>query len=102
MTKPELIDLLRRLTYKPEVRLVVHDLDDHVSFQAVLVVEDTLNPPRIVEVDMGRTFYPPVVERDEVLDVVRRMIHDLEKHEADEWLKLDGVAWCHPHPGARP
>jgi hypothetical protein len=37
-----------------------------------------------------------------VIDRVRRLVHRLEIHEADEWLKLDGKLIADPHPEELP
>lgn len=40
-------------------------------------------------------------ERHHVLHVVRGLLRELERHEIDEWLKVDGKCAFDPHPELR-
>ena len=39
------------------------------------------------------------LDEDAFLGLIRRGIHRMELHEADEWIKVDGVIKFNPHEG---
>lgn len=88
-----------RITYKRGYAL---DLVDH-GWAAVLRVsfmaEDaTGERPGAIPI-ISNTTLPLENFRDvqDLMHYIRRAIRDMELHEADEWLKLDGHAPFYPH-----
>lgn len=55
--------------------------------------------PRIVRVTHTYPM-PEVRSRPELLAWVRKVLHLVEQHESDEWLRVDGELYHDPHQGA--
>lgn len=94
--------VLKRLSYKPNWRFDC-DLDIctwQVTIAASMMVKDATGMiPGEIEVRSFRRVYQEELATEELcLLVIRHMISDMEHHEQDEWLKLDGQLLHPPHP----
>lgn len=108
--------IVEKLTYKPGWRIVARD--DHTRIlergdklrlvPAVLYVDMTLKAPSsigacgdLAKVKMSFGFATDALfdfDRDYFLRELRTLLHKMECHETDEWLRLDGVLVTEPHP----
>jgi hypothetical protein len=94
--------VLKRLSYKPNWRFAC-DLDIRTwqtTVVAYMKVQDATGMiPGEIEVCSQRRFHEEEISTEErCLFVLRHLISDLEHHEQDEWLKLDGQLLRPPHP----
>jgi len=59
---------------------------------------DTHNPSNEAHIHTAIKINPSHTQNiDQLNYTIRKMIHDFEVHEADEWLKVDGVILNDPH-----
>jgi hypothetical protein len=97
-------------SYKPEWKFEVQEsgpLDGaavHYWATAVLVmsmmVEDSYHPGQQIKIGRRQSVPIHVVERMDrrfFLEWIFRAIIDAERHEAQEWFKVDGVVFDDPH-----
>ena len=96
--------VLARITYRPNVELRFDrgTVGLPPRFMVGMMTEDTYNPGRHIRI-VHSTYLPAGVCNDEkwALAFIRQCVHNMEAHEADEWLKLDGQVVNNPHaPGA--
>ena len=93
--------LVGRLTYKPGVTLevrAVYDGTPAVVFRISQMVPDvTGREPEDIQV-MLQEDLPPVCCQREAMEFIRHIIEVVEKHEIDEWFRLDGKHFTEPHP----
>jgi hypothetical protein len=92
--------LVARLTYKPNAKVWV---ECGCTLVMVLDVPDRDHPERILPV-VSRQQIPPDMaggsDSEEVMiDWVRHCLMQLEEHEMDEWLQVDGKRYRDPHSG---
>lgn len=115
-----MMDTLRRMGYKPDSKLeAAHNGDALVIETKEYVLPDATVPPDTDE--YGRAVMPwthegfahrvwEFTQCDDDISVaeatvltVREVIHEEERHEADEWIMLDGKQIFDPHePGDDP
>ena len=92
--------LVSRLTYKPNSKVWV---ECGHTLVMVLDVPDRDHPERTVPVVSRQDVPPSMVDggdsEEAMMDWVRNCLGQLEDHEKDEWLKLDGKRWRDPHAG---
>lgn len=100
-------DFMDDLTYKPGYNLNLRqsgiDYYLDVTMRTVDSVADTQSIGRLPEIKIGQTFaLPPGFldywSAERFAQFIERSILDIERHELDEWLKLDGVHLRNPHP----
>jgi hypothetical protein len=97
MSLHEVEAVLSRITYKPGWTLKAWN--DQGSFDMLLRItmpvpcRDTGKPIMVTQI---RAIYPFEDER-RLIQFVRCCLHDLEIHEADEMLLVDGVRMFDPH-----
>ncbi len=105
----ELFDLVKRVTYKPNSSIVVHpraELDDiaaeiKLSQQLPNVNFPVEHPSTIGLVKkIKRKDLTKMTELD-FMKLLRSWWHEFEKHEVDEWLRLEGATVVDPHPEKR-
>ncbi len=92
---------LDRVTYKPNFRFI-HWYQQERDWHYVRIEMDVPNTysaeHEIIQIQTSQqvpAFY--LIKEDAAKLILRRMIHDLEMHEADEWLLIDGVREWDPH-----
>jgi len=111
MTVAEAQKLLKSITYKPgyrllvcydkannscEVRLKAHRECSRTGKTVVFSSAKTLNLNRYCN-----RLHPYVASAEkDLMNDVRTWLRELELHEVDEWLKLDGKMVFDPHPVA--
>jgi hypothetical protein len=92
--------VVARLTYKPNAKIWV---ECGHTLVMVLDVPDRDHPERTVPVVSRQDVPPSMVDggdsEEEIVNWVRNCLGQLEDHEKDEWLKLDGKRWRDPHAG---
>lgn len=90
---------LRRYTYKPGWRFHVDGaLFGWTAYLVgIMSVEDTYNPGRTVEVSATYPLYALDHNEDVFGRCVEALIAKMELHEAQEWLRRDGVIYNDPH-----
>lgn len=105
MTIEDIEAVLERVTYRPgwKIRILPPEGPFHYDRALYLLVEarveDTFNPGREVRVWHQRPVLPPDLIRDEehFLYLLRRELGQVECHERDEWLRVDGEMKFNPH-----
>jgi hypothetical protein len=102
-------NLLQRITYKPEwsFRVNIHEEEmlNPLYLSIQMNVEDTYNKGTRIDVESKHDLpsrmilgWAPSEDNDaEFFIWVREQIHWREQHEADEWLRIDGVMVWNPH-----
>lgn len=102
---------LARVDYKPGWNLTAEDEDFRVFGRVVMLVKmlvhDTFEQRDLKPIVVTSKFevpvymHPSVEPREEwELDArlwLRSKIHQIEMHEADEWLRVDGIQHFNPH-----
>lgn len=90
-----------RITYKPGVYIQV--CEHHKNFVAVRLAYRVSDSTGVLEkVDIEFLEVYPITAFpcfDAFLGILRRQIHKLEAHEADEWIQVDAVKVFDPHKG---
>lgn len=95
--------LLGRVTYRPGMRLEVHQDVMHGALTLVTtrMVENTYQPGQMIRVNTMDPIPGFLVAHDGMEDHfyrwLRETIHRIEMHEADEFLRIDGVMRWNPH-----
>lgn len=103
MTYAELQMLLIRVTYKPNFKFQAYRQANVDSIRVSLAAQlpdarDTEG--QIVTIHSCLDISEPTLlgyTQSQVLEYLCKLILDFEKHEADEWFKLDGVQVNDPH-----
>jgi len=108
MTIDKAIALLQSLTYKPHWKLKVtySEADDLAYLRLKVKTECTRTGEMVQFATDTKIAISPYCNRPlqfdtgeaELLQAVRQWIHELELHEADEWLQVDGKMVFDPHP----
>lgn len=91
--RPDLAELLKMIEYKPTVELFA-DGEQHFRIRAETF--ERSNPGQPVRI-FGTGWVPDHVPLEEAIFMIRRALHDLELHEADEWFKFRGERLFDPH-----
>lgn len=89
---------LQRFTYKPGWCFTHESRGDDI-IMVEMIVPDTYDPSHKEIRVTSRQKVPPFERVSEAYakDLIRSLIHELERHEADEWLLFDGVREWDPH-----
>lgn len=96
-------EVLDELTYKPNVefRLEPQHFGRHVEyrFQIHTTVPDSRSPAGTVITVVHQTMVPRWLDDDRhhIIAFVRQCIHNMETHEADEFLRIGGELVNNPH-----
>jgi hypothetical protein len=96
----KLVALLGRFTYKPGYSFeVFRPIPGLVSLRCRYTAKDATNPTEDIYLNTIRPIYVSSMARDEraFMEGMRGICRDIENHETNEWLKLDGVAPFYPH-----
>lgn len=100
LTLAEVKAVVESITYKPgwKIEATYDKWSDSVMFEVRWMTDDSYHPERRIQVAMAER-YPINIFRSPatVIDIVRGLIHRAEKHESDEWLRVDGVLFHDPH-----
>lgn len=92
---------LSRLSYKPTFRFEAFQSSDgdQIEIRIVHVAPDSRDGFTPIPLTSFSIFNADAAHLDEaVFYLVRRQIHEMELHEIDEWLKIDGKHVKNPHP----
>lgn len=98
--------LLRLIDYKPgwSLELIDHRKDKGaMAVRFKMIVWDTMREreltPLVVTTDytIPNHLYGQNFMYSKALDWLRGRIHEIEKHEADEWFRFDGMQCFNPH-----
>lgn len=102
MTPEQFIVFVQRLSYKPN--WAIETLDPFGGLAVILVVRfkapDSTAPDHEVTVCLRKAVHPESIEHwkdDDASRFIQETIYDIELHEADEWLRLDGALVHDPH-----
>ena len=106
MTLDELRDLVSRISYKPNWTIALLDGPEFPTLRIAWRSPDsTLRSPEPLDLRIKHTVPPLLCARwgpDEALRFVFEKVMEMERHEAREWFKVDGVPVDYPHaPGPR-
>lgn len=111
MTYEQLERYLTRIKYKPCTKIAVQaefsiTKPDAPAFalRVYAMRPDEGNPIETIQVEVRDYFDERVLadmSESEALQRVRLLIEQLERHEIDEFLKVDGKQVTDPHPGQR-
>ena len=96
--------IVSRIDYKPDFKIDVYGTYD-VSIRVIFKrpVPDSNNPSQVAPQIFSRDYTPELVlsMKDPYEYILRDLIHSIqqmEMHEMDEWLRVDGVRVREPHP----
>ncbi len=95
LTITQLHSILSRVTYKPGWELTITD-DENPSLCITAWLKDAYNPGDRMLVDIHSQL-PPFFTESEVLRWLRWRLREIEVHEVDEFLRVDGKAVFDPH-----
>lgn len=103
MTEDEVMKVLKTITYKPNWKLQFFK-DPQISFSIAMHVRMEVPDVRLdaipepITIIINHKITPAKYEFvEELYNDVFNMLMALEKHEAQEWFKVDGVAHFNPH-----
>lgn len=115
MTPDEIRAIVKTITYKPghtiDVRFRNSDglgrqfqryewAELRVSAELCDAVPETSPDEPTVPVTFSQTFPPDFMDsKERVILAVEDVIRRFERHEFDEWFRVDGVPVYNPHPG---
>ena len=100
--------LVSRIAYKPNWRLSAHlgnQPTPAIIIEAMASVQDSSGSGVRIEIGKSMTLPPQVLCQFSDLDILRYLfmvIMEMERHEAEEWFKMDGVRLYDPHLGPPP
>ena len=103
MTIRDAVHFIReRLTYKPGYTLSVHGLEDRLELSVSVptgVDAKGLTPGQydVTYTELFTVEEVAHVTEDQLIEMVYWVLVRWERHECDEWFKLDGVAVRDPH-----
>ncbi len=107
MRKNEIIEIMDNVAkgarYKPGTSFAVVASGDNARIGATLVKQDVKTGKTISLLGHGDRPFSKLVGlnkkelQGQTMHGIRMLIHDGEMHEADEWLKFDGVDLFNPH-----
>lgn len=102
VTLSDALELAERLSYKPGTGFSakLHPCVDGVPEIVILILEYE-GPSSTGDGDIRLTFQRPYGGAD-LMGEFQALIDFYEKHERDEWLKLDGRRLVDPHPELKP
>ncbi len=95
LSTTQLHSILSRVSYKPGWELELTDDEDPVLCITAFL-DDAYNPGSKMLVDIHSQL-PPFFTESEVLRWLRWRLREIEAHEVDEFLRLDGEAAFDPH-----
>ena len=90
----------KAITYKPNFTIEFFEDHRHSYFIIKMDVPDSTideEIPPTVKVQQWSVIPPYDLTQDQFNDFVFREILRLERHEAQEWFKIDGKLWNDPH-----
>ena len=91
-------EVVRQATYKPGWKIGV---TDYGTLVITVDTKDAYHPERDVRITHSY-MVEPARDEWEALAFLRDCIHRTERHEADEWLRINGVAAFDPHSDLGP
>ncbi len=99
MTQDQIIAFLNRFTYKPGYQLKAESFTrGHIILRIRARVPDADNPDQMIDLGRSMVLSVPTARNEEyVLWWLTSVLRDLEHHELNEWLKLDGKRVREPH-----
>lgn len=94
-------ELLKRVTYKPGVKLAFDPGESFgiATLTITSMVQDVNEPSRTIPLT-NRQALPPLeyMDRDEFIFRIGDALMRFERHECDEWFRVDGKPVNDPHP----
>lgn len=99
-------DILSRLKHRDRFTFRCQPHGSSVTINAVLLATDSRSAPGTLRtglVEIGRAYSFPVWlladmdDHDVAVEIWRRLIDPMERHEAAEWFRLDGELVVDPH-----
>ena len=100
MNSAEAHALLKRITYKPGYRIAFRTSFEGLLNLVVTVIapDSTRQRPGLIEVTHLHTL-PPLdhFNEESFIYLLAGFLRDVEIHEINEWLQVDGVAPYDPH-----
>jgi len=100
MTKPQLAIFFKNFSYKPNYHFKWEIAKSgllKVSGYTVRIDVDNVDAGEEVKLSAYENFNYRGVTEDELLLALRDWIHTIERHEADEWIRLEGDLVFPPH-----
>lgn len=93
---------LKEITYKPGYELRIVDADEKLKGRPALhlvadVIDSCFEDGRRIEVTHRRALPEQLTERDEFVAFVFDAIIGAERHEAEEWFRIDNDRLYDPH-----
>lgn len=93
--------LIKRVTYRPGYMLdAIYEIDFDITKLIVKMrVENTYRPGEMIPI-IFQHFLPAwrhIGDDAEAMRFIRDALHDMERHESDEWIRLDGEMIYDPH-----
>ena len=100
MRAENFIAVVKDIQYKPYSRIQVahsHVYGAALEMRITLKVID-VHTNKLIDITSTEIVQPDRFHaKEEVVHFVRQQIHRMEMHEADEWIKVNGVAIFDPH-----
>ena len=96
----EFIEIINRITYKPNYSFNIRDNGDFLYFSTNHRVPDIFNPEKVIKIHNPNIIEYSRIENLKEIDVVnfvKNAIIELEMHELDEWFCLDKQQLSNPH-----
>lgn len=106
MTFDELEVFIDRITYKPGFSMIAlrSSSDGYVSIRMSMMVPDALSKTplnRLLPISTVKQipeYSLAAITEEHLLHILKHTILSLERHEMDEFLRLDGACVTDPHP----
>lgn len=104
MTSNELIEILKKVTYKPGYTFNVSKGKtphwETILFSMSAEIPDSDDPTKMVTINSSYSFEPASMrDPEEVMYLVEATIRDFELHELYEWFKVGGIRYHQPFHG---
>lgn len=94
-------ELVKRVTYRPGYHLeAIYEIDFDITKLIVqATVENTYRRGQMIPIifQSNLPLWRHMRDDKEAMSFIREALHDMERHESDEWIRLDGEMIFDPH-----
>lgn len=112
MKTEEIKEILKSITYKPGYIFEViyffkiedgERRSDACGIRMIVTIKDSNEWNKITigpeEYFPHHPIYLRMIDREYIIDAAFRLVRRFENHEVEEWFRVDGDYWVHPHLG---
>lgn len=92
--------ILKSITYKPNIRFSIEPFPTNgfPRFKLIASVEDSRDRRQLITITLEQSITELFVSsKDMFIQFVLHRIQQFERHEIDEWFKIDGKHLHEPH-----